>query len=928
MSKGERLVDVARELSAAADAYSRSRAQDDFNQIRLQRVLLVQALLSAGESQVAAALEGPLLAAISACRRSGLRDAKRIEIEESLLTACRNDITESWSPEKAYGAGLGALLVSSHACELGLVPAFDRIPPAAQPVWFDFLFEIPDVIDEKVSADRYAAHARAVCAEIGRDLAQPGGGSPALRQALLRDPTFGRSYHAGRSLGEILGERGAAYGRLLERKVELQELRVAAGGSGVSIAAQRPSAPPKTTKTTPANDPFAGNPEKTMTEQLFATGIAHHQQGRIADASAVYRQVLKRNPDHSGALNNLGLLEADQRNFDEAERCFRRAMALEPRNANAVMNLGNLFKARDKHEEAVACFHQALAIEPDHATTYINLGNVLQHVGKVDEAIAAYRKAIQIDPQLADAHLNMGNILARTNRSEEAVQCFERALAIKPDFPAAYNNLGLSLVALGKHDRAASCFEQAMRYRPNYLDAFLNMGSLYKDLGQGEKAAEYYERILAIDPDHPGALSNIAFSLNYSGAVDAMTLARQHFRSGARIERKYVPAPRTHANVRDPARKLRIGYVSPDFRFHAVTNFFEPLIRAHDRSIVELTCYAEVLTPDAMTAKLKGMADHWVSTIGLSDDELAERIRADRIDILVDMAGHSNNNRLAVFARKPAPVQVTWLGYPNTTGLTNIDYRFVDEVSDPPGVADPLASETLVRLDGGFLCYNSFIVAPDPAPPPCLATKNITFGSFNNLPKLSPAALDTWSALLKRIPGARLVLKNRFLGEPGTCDLMLRRFAERGIGSDRIVLRAGIPDLTAHMAAYHEIDIGLDSFPYNGTTTTCEALWMGIPVIGLAGDRHLARVGASILTYVGAPELVARDQDHYIDLAVELAQDIPRLAAYHDTLRPRMKASPLCDPDRFARRVEEAYRSMWARWCQGLPAGKISAAAN
>ena len=249
-----------------------------------------------------------------------------------------------------------------------------------------------------------------------------------------------------------------------------------------------------------------------------------------------------------------------------------------------------------------------------------------------------------------------------------------------------------------------------------------------------------------------------------------------------------------------------------------------------------------------------------------------------------------------------------------------------DEVSDPPGIADPLASEALVRLEGGFLCYNSFIPAPEPVAPPCLKARTVTFGSFNNLPKLSAATLDTWSALLKRTAGSKLVLKNRFLGEPGTCDLMLRRFAERGIGADRIILRAGIPDLTAHMAAYHEIDIGLDSFPYNGTTTTCEALWMGIPVIGLAGDRHLARVGASILTYVGVPELVARDQEHYVDLAVALAQDLPRLVAYHDTLRSRMAASPLCDPVRYARRIEEAYRNMWRRWCQGLPAEKAQRA--
>jgi predicted O-linked N-acetylglucosamine transferase (SPINDLY family) len=356
-----------------------------------------------------------------------------------------------------------------------------------------------------------------------------------------------------------------------------------------------------------------------------------------------------------------------------------------------------------------------------------------------------------------------------------------------------------------------------------------------------------------------------------------------------------------------------------------VAYFVEPLLRGHDRQKVEVFCYAEVMRPDMVTTRLKGLADRWLVTVGLSDQQLAERIRTDGIDILVDVAGHTTGDRLLVFARKPAPVQVTWLGYPNTTGLKAIDYRLVDEVTDPRGEADAWASENLVRLKGGFLCYG-LRDGPEPTSAPCLRTGTVTFGSFNNLAKVSTATFDAWAKLLCRLPRARLLLKELSFADAATRALVLDRLGERGVPAERVDLMARHPDFAEHLALYHRVDIALDPFPYNGTTTTCDALWMGVPVITLRGHRHAGRVGASLLTQVGLTDLIADSIEEYVEIAVALAGNLGRLDELHRLLRPRMAASPLCDEGAFACKMEAAFRAMWQHWCQGLSPNTVVAA--
>ena len=426
-------------------------------------------------------------------------------------------------------------------------------------------------------------------------------------------------------------------------------------------------------------------------------------------------------------------------------------------------------------------------------------------------------------------------------------------------------------------------------------------------------AIAQFEHALTVKPDFVAAHSNLLFCLMYDERVSVEQLFAAH-RRWDRSHGCGSQGRTTYASDRSGDRRLKIGYVSADFRQHSVAWFLEPLIQSHDRKVVEIFCYAEVRRPDEVTERFRSLADNWRTTVGFSDGAVAAQIAADGIDVLVDVSGHTAGNRLPVFARKPAPVQVTWLGYPHSTGLSAIDYRLVDAITDPEIEGNFAASEKLLRLDGPFVCYGPPIDAPPPLP---LSPHGdiVTFGSFNNPAKYSGVTLDAWAELLKRVPHSRLLLKGIPFADSTTRELYHERFERRGVPSQRITLVERTPSQSSHLAHYNEIDMALDPFPYNGATTTCEALWMGVPVIALNGDRHSARVGASLLTSIGRSDLIGHDIDAYIRIAARLAGDRPRLASLKSALRGQMAASPLCDASQFARKIERAYRFMWQRWC-------------
>jgi predicted O-linked N-acetylglucosamine transferase (SPINDLY family) len=403
--------------------------------------------------------------------------------------------------------------------------------------------------------------------------------------------------------------------------------------------------------------------------------------------------------------------------------------------------------------------------------------------------------------------------------------------------------------------------------------------------------------------------------MNYHPGMEASAIAEEHRRWNQVHAEPLRPFILPHTNERSPSRRLRIGYVSPDFRAHSVAYFLEGLLEHHDHSQVEVFCYAEVANPDAVTARMEQLAGHWRRITGMPDAEVAELIRHDGIDILVDLAGHTANRRLLVFARKPAPVQVTWLGYPNTTGLDTIDYRLTDHFADPPGSTEHLHSEQLIRLPQSAWCYRPLENPPPVSAPPVHDTGHITFGCFNAMPKINRPLLELWSGILLAVPGSRLLLKNASLGETSMQHQLWKQLQEMGIGPERVEMVGCVPDLSGHLGMYGRVDIALDTFPYHGTTTTCEALWMGVPVVTLAGKTHVSRVGASLLSNLGHQEWIASIPEEYVKIAVELAKDLPRLTALRSTLRERMQASPLMDAAGFARDIEAAYRKIWRTWC-------------
>ncbi len=648
---------------------------------------------------------------------------------------------------------------------------------------------------------------------------------------------------------------------------------------------------------------------------LHLLGVIAYQEGDARQATALIGKAIALRPDHADAHNNLGNALKDRGKLDEAVVAYRKALELNPDHAKAHNNLGSALTNQGKLEDAVAAYRKALELKPDYADAHNNLGNARRDQGKLEEAVAAYRKALELQPDYVPAHINLGNALTNQGELEEAVAAYRKALELKPDHADAHYNLGIALKEQGKLDEAVVAYRKALELKPDHAAAHNNLGNALKNQGKLDEAVVAYQRALELKPDHADAHSNLLSCMNY----DTQTSQQEILAESRRWDEIHaVPSAadeRRHPNNRNADRRLRVGYVSPDFREHSVSYFLDPVIAGHDRRSFEVFCYAEVAKPDNKTARFRGLSDGWCSTVGMTDAAVAERIRADDIDILVDLAGHTANNRLLVFAERPAPVQVTWLGYPNTTGLSAMDYRLTDAIADPEGEADALHTEILVCLPNGFLCYAPVADAPEIGGTPALTTGHVTFGSFNNLAKVTPEVVETWARVLHRIPKSRLVIKSWPLADEEPRKRYLEMFGAHGIDAGRVELCSWIASKSGHLGAYNRVDVGLDPFPYNGTTTTCEALWMGVPVITLRGDRHSGRVGASILTRVNLAGCMAETKAVYVEKAVALANDLDRLSEFREGLRNRMRESPLCDSDAFTRDVEAAYREMWRRRC-------------
>ena len=682
-------------------------------------------------------------------------------------------------------------------------------------------------------------------------------------------------------------------------------------------------------------------------EAHFKLGNAVKIQGKLDDALACFQSAISFNPSYAEAHNNAGVVYEERRQWNDAIASYRRALVLNPRLHQAQYNLGLLLTAQGNFSEALACFHKAIALIPDFSEAYSALGRVHREQGHRNEAMTSFRTALSINPELADAHYDLGLLVFDQGDLSDALACFRkaislnpsnagahaaeglvhkergqwneaiaahrRALSIDPGFADAHNGLGTILHAQGKLSEAAASFRKAIAWKPDFVSAYSNLGATLSEMGRNDEAFAALREALAINPDYMVAHSNLLFCLSHDPGASAEEVFAEHRAFGDRFEAPFRGRWPEHRNLPDPGRRLRVGFVSADLRTHAVSSFIEPLWAALDPQQVEIWVYSNHVLEDKVTLRLKDLVHQWRKVVGMSDGELADQIGKDEIDILFDLSGHTAGNRLLSFARKPAPIQVSWIGNPNTTGLKAMDYYLADRFSAPPGLLDALFTEKIVRLPTGAV-FQPLEHAPTVNGLPALGSGVLTFGSFNRSHKLTAAMVALWSRVLNSVPGSRMLLGG--LPDASRQGNLAEQFARNGVDQGRLIFHPRV-EMTEYLALHHQVDLILDTFPFGGGTTSCHAAWMGVPVLTLAGKTMSSRVGLIINSNLGLPEFITESDDAFVAQAVRWSRRLPELAALRASLRARVLASPMCQTQAVARSLEFALRTMWQRWCEG-----------
>lgn len=711
---------------------------------------------------------------------------------------------------------------------------------------------------------------------------------------------------------------------------------------------------------------------------LFILAQSRHKAGLLDDARMLYGRVLESDPEHADALQYLGIIEVEEKNVAVGIELLERANKTAPDNPEAAYHLGLGLEASERLGDAIEALERAVELDPTHLKAMRKLGWLKERMGDYDGAMKALERALEIDPTDIDTRIastvcyiatrrygsaaaqsyaileldpenvgalrslaycqnaerdyagarrsleralemdpdnnlaltDLGNVLKALNLSELAIEAYDRSIAIEPNHQIPWAGKGIVYHSQGKLEQCIECCERSLEVDPTFSPALNNLGLALLTLGRIDTAIKRFQEVV---DEHriAGILSNLLFALHYLVDITPEQLLERH-----REFDSYVPEiqkPYVHSNEPDPERRLRIGYVSADLGIHPVGFFVSSVITRHDKKQFEAICYSGRTSEDYVGEKIKRHADHWRRTVDFGDLELVDRIRADEIDILVDLSGHTAGNRLSCFAHKPAPVQATWAGYVGTTGLDAMDWLIADRFHVPPEL-EAYHRERVYRMPNGYICYEPFIMAPAVGPLPALKNGYVTFCAYANPAKINGSVIAAWARILAGSPGARLRLRYKWLDAQLNIDRIHESFAQHGIAAERIKLEPGA-DVKTMMASYNENDICLDSFPYSGGVTTCEALWMGVPVVTLPGNRFESRHSFSHLSNAGLTETTARDLDDYVRIAIELAADLPRLSDMRLNLRPRMAASPLCDADRFARDLETAFRTMWRAWC-------------
>lgn len=646
-------------------------------------------------------------------------------------------------------------------------------------------------------------------------------------------------------------------------------------------------------------------------DETLATAVQHHLAGRLAEAETLYRQILRQHPNHSAALHYLGALAGEAQQYEAAVQLLRRSIAMQPSDARVYGTLSMVLRNMGRKEDAITACQQALALEPWMAVAQHQLGVLFREQGQLPAAIDSFRRALTLNPASADTMGELAGALLQAGQGDEAIALYRQAIAVQPSRTDLYNNLGNALCFEKQYEEAMGVFRQAIKLDPRLSATHNNLANAQKELGQLDEALGNYRKALEYAPQSPVIHSNLVSAMNFHPGCDAPAIARELALWNQRYAVPLRGTIQPHTNDRNPDRALRIGYVSPDFRAHAIGLNMLPLFRHHDTRQFAIHCYASVVKPDAITEQFRSLAKCWRPIGGMSDQLVARQVRADQIDILVDLTMHLQGTRLLVFARKPAPVQVTFAGYPGSTGLETIAYRLSDPYLDPVGMAEDYYREKTVRLPHSFWCYAPESEQPAVNALPASTQGVVTFGCLNNFSKVHPGVLEWWAKILQQVPGSRLLV----LSATGAHREQTGAFlAQRGLAGERLEFVSGMPR-EQYLRQYQRIDIVLDTFPYNGHTTSLDALWMGVPVVTLVGQTVVGRAGYSHLMNLQMPELIAQTHAEYVQIAAGLARDLPRLAGLRQCLRGRLQQSPLADAAGFARGIEAAYRQMWRTWC-------------
>eukprot|EP01060_Flectonema_neradi_P012304 TRINITY_DN1916_c0_g2_i1.p1 TRINITY_DN1916_c0_g2~~TRINITY_DN1916_c0_g2_i1.p1 ORF type:complete len:804 (+),score=118.07 TRINITY_DN1916_c0_g2_i1:133-2544(+) len=746
------------------------------------------------------------------------------------------------------------------------------------------------------------------------------------------------------------------------------------------------------------SDPTCERTKHRLANALLDLGTNLKAVGRGEEGVKKYHESLVYNPQYCAAYYNLGVTAAEACKPQEAFMYYEKALSINPLSVESLCNMGVIKRQIGDLEGACEYYSKALKVQPNfklisnnYSVALSDLGTKLMNEGRIKEALSHYEESVLANPTYPDAYYNMGVLYAgggdlrksvynyqlavhmrpdyaeawnnlgvvfkQMGSLDRAVECYERALALNGTFAQTMNNLSVILSASGNMDRAQKLLRKAIQMEPLYAEAYNNLGVILRDEGILEEALDCYSRCLSICPAAENAAQNRLLALNFSTKHTLDQVQREHIDWGERIYKAHPPTMIPFDNSKDistPMRKIKVAYLSPDFYQHSVSYFIHAILENHNPEVIDVYCFSNVMKQDSKTFTFKKLIKegNWIDIQGKPAPVVETIARVLKIDILIDLSGHTAHNRLDVFARRCAPVQISWIGYPNTTGLTTIDYRITDNNVDPRDrVKTSHYSETLYRLPDTFLCYRPDTKTADQVThastilqqqsedyvlnfkgdiqpivsqrTPCEQNEYITFGTFNNMAKIGPDVAKVWASILCKVPGSKLFCKSKPFAEKRVRDTFRKMFTDEGVDGERIVLLGIIPHHFNHLQAYENIDIALDCWPYAGTTTSCEALSMGVPMVTLQGESHAQNVGVSLLRSVSCPELIATTVDQYVEITTQLASDIPRLNEYRNNIPSLMKSSSLCDGKQFTSNLETAFVDIWQHYCNGTKAGGV-----